>query len=277
MPYNPETPSESTDHTLTRREFLKTAALSIGSLLLSEGLSSCADSENGNSSYKVSDITGTETRRLFSKGFSRPWSNEAAQRWDRVAETIETQSLKQVEYRNYKYDTIYYMYLPNDYASPSNEQLNGVLDFLKKHEGSRFAPVRNAYMFIGYFENNIGAFTSRKSKDTTVAVVNTNLPEGYMPVDPFLVEFCQAAFYNLDPRDVRSDIRPQESICNELGLAATAIKEGMSHIEYAKWVPKEGIAVGKKYKFNTYDENKYNELKVILTGMFVLESGILVV
>lgn len=250
----------------SRRDFLKTIGVVGASAFLA---SACerADSVLG-SEFQEIPISAKEISDIFGRGFPPPTkilSEENYAKYQQNKEELLVEITKHTEYRSTKHNIFYYFYYQEGQLNWSQKQLDGTLDFLKKHCGKRFGPVKNAHMFIGDFDPDRVSYTKCFNGATSFSIVNVDSNINKYPLEnAFWVEFAQTALFAKRGDKVLEAFQPQESISNELGFAIDSVLKNESYSLYKQRFPMELEVYGdNKIVLNGLDANSFDELTSI--------------
>lgn len=267
---------------LPRRSFLKLAGATAAAIAGGELFVACAPT---GSELSETSLTPEQVRGALGDAIGEPKhtpveSEERKSDVDRqivryreIQGRVVAQVVRLAEYVNSTYRMKYQIYVPKDIVLPPKDQLDKTLDFLKAHHGFEWAPAKESTMFISDLGPDLGTYSGGVILDTSRvwSLVNVNAGRGMVEYgDPFLTEFCQAAFVNARPLDQRKVFgTPQEVICNRFSIAAKFARAKKPFDEYDRDAPTKGYGVVVKDLFvdtqqeieiGRYDRKAYQEL-----------------
>lgn len=271
---------------ISRRMFLKLAGVGLAA---AAELAACAPTESSLSEIPLTpDDAGASLDDAIGEPRHTPFESEDRKRavdaqiarYRGLRDRVVAQVTRTVEYRNPAYGMTYRIYAPEGVALPSKDELDQALAFLKRHHDFEWAPARESTVFIADFGSDLGTSSGVVILDASSvrSFVNVNADRQEVEQgDPFLTEFCQAAFVNAGPLDQRKVIgTPQEVICNRFGVSARFARAGKSFAEYERDAPTRGFAVVVKNLFQDtiqeieigrYDEETYREVQMIFSSV----------
>lgn len=274
---------------MSRRTFLKVAGTGLAAVAGGEFLAACGPNE---SSLSETQLTPEQVGDVFDDAIGEP-RHTPFESEDRKREVeaqiaryrdararVAAQVARTVEYRNPIHGMMFRIYSAEGVALPSKDELDQVLAFLKRRHEFEWAPARESTVFIADFGSELGTSSGVVILDASRvrSFVNVNADRQKVEQgDPFLTEFCQAAFVNAGPLDQRKVFgTSQEVICNQFGVAARFARAGRSFTEYERDAPTRGYAMVVKNLFQDtiqeieigrYDEETYREVQEIFNSV----------
>lgn len=272
---------------MSRRTFLKVTGAAVAAAAGGEFLAACGPNESSLSETQLTpEQAGAALDEAIGEPRHTPFESEDRKRavdvqiarYRGLRDRAVAQVTREIGYRNPSYGMTYRIYSAERVVLPSKDELDQILAFLKQHHDFEWAPVQESTVFIADFGSELGTSSGVVILDASSvrSFVNVNADRQTVEQgDPFITEFCQAAFINAGPLDQRKVFgTPQEVICNRFGVAARFVRAGRSFAEYEREAPTRGFAVVVKNLFQDviqeieigrYDEETYREVQLVFS------------